>query len=99
MRPFGKFDFGNQLGLHEMNFSQPADLAVKRIPGRLQRLERCEHFLERLVIEAGAGLANMDQSFLLVVESEDERAKIFAAAFGIGVATDDAFLALCDLDF
>jgi hypothetical protein len=33
------------------------------------------------------------------VQAEDERAEILAAALRIGVASDDAFLTLCDLDF
>src|SRR6202051_3854638 len=49
--------------------------------------------------EAGACLSNMNQPSLPVVESKNKSAEIFAAAFGIGVASDDALLALRDFNF
>ena len=98
MSPLGELDFGNQFRTHEVNFSQAADLAVERILLRLERLQSQEDFFERFLIEAGAGLANVNQASTRVVQAEDKRAEIFATALRIGVASNDAFLALRDLD-
>ena len=98
MSPLGKLDFSDKFRTHEVNFSQSADLAVKRILFRLERLQTSEDFMERLLIEAGPHLANVNQASLLVLQAEDERTEIFAAALRIGVASDDALLTLRDFD-
>src|ERR1700686_4512733 len=51
------------------------------------------------MIEAGACLPNIKQSSLPVVEPKNKRAEIFPGALGIGVASDDALLALRDFNF
>ena len=81
-----------------MNFSQSADVTVKRILLRLERLQAREDLLERLLIEARARLAHVNEASLLVVQAKDKRAEIFAAALRVGVASDDTFLALRDFD-
>src|SRR6266851_5463258 len=97
--PLGKLNFGDKFGTHELNFSQSADLAVKRILFRVERLQASKDFFERLLIEAGAHLADVNEAPLLVVQAEHERTEIFAAALRIGIASDDALLTLRDFDF
>src|SRR5260370_989914 len=97
--PLGKLNFGDKSRAHELNFPQSANLAVKRILFRLKRLQASKHFLKRLVIEAGAHLANVNQAPLPVVQAEHEGAEIFPAALRIGIASDDALLTLRDFDF
>src|SRR5216683_4399144 len=97
--PLGKLNFGDKFRAHELNFPQSANLAVKRILFRLERLQTTKYFPKRLVIETSANLSDMNESSLLVVQTKDQRAEIFAAALRIGVASDDALLTLGNFDF
>src|SRR5882762_2472934 len=97
--PLGEFDFRHKFRTHKVNFSQSANLAVKRILFRLERLQASKHFFKRLVIETSAHLSNVNQPSLLVMQAEGQRAEILAASLGIGVASDDALLTLRDFDF
>src|SRR5271170_6910493 len=99
MGPFRELDFGYGFRTHELDFLQSANLAVKRILFRLDRLQAIVDFFERVLIESRANLADANQVFFLVVKAEDKRAKVFAATFGVGIASDDAFLALRDFYF
>src|SRR6202790_325845 len=99
MSPLGKFNFRHKFRPHELNFSQSANLAIKRILFRFERLQASKYFFERLVIKASANLSDVNEPALLVVQAENQRAEIFAAALRIGVASDDALLTLRDFDF
>ena len=67
MSPLGKLDFGNKLRMHQLNLSQSANLAIKRILLRLKRLQATEHFLEHLLIKPRAHLPNVNQPFLRII--------------------------------
>ncbi len=97
--PLGKLDFGDKFRAHKKNFSQSANLAVKRILFRLERLQESEDLFERLLIEARAHLPDVNEAPLPVIQPKHQRAEIFAAAFGRSIASDDALLALRDFYF
>ena len=99
MSPLGELDFRHKLRTHKLHFSQSADLAIKRILFRLQRLQASKHFFKRLVIETSANLSDVNEPSFPVVQAKHQRAKIFAAALRIGIASDDALLTLRDFDF
>src|SRR6266851_4752083 len=86
--PLRELDFGDEYRLHELNFSQSADLTVERILFCLEWLQARVDFFERVVIKACANLTDVNQPLFLVVQAEHERAEIFAAAFRIGIASD-----------
>src|SRR5664280_1440280 len=96
--PLGELDFSNQFRLYEMNAA-----GALRLPeewGSLHRkfFEFLPHRGMGFVAKAGAGLTDGDQAALVVIETEDKRSEVLAAALGIGVAADDTFLPLRDLD-
>src|SRR6266481_6139287 len=97
--PLGKLNFRNKLRTDKLNFPQSTNLSIKRTPFRLKRLQASKHFFKRLVIKASAHLSDVNKPSFLVVQAKHQRAKIFAAALRIGVASDDALLTLRDFDF
>src|ERR1039458_6307770 len=99
MSPLGKLDFSDKQRTNKLNITQSANLAIKRILFRLERLHSSKHFLERLVVESGSNLPHVHQPELPIVQAKHERAKIFSAALRIGVASDNALLTLRDFYF
>ncbi len=67
MSPLGELNLRNKFRAHELNFSQSADLAVKRILFRLKRLQASKHLLKGRMIETSANLSDMNEASLLVV--------------------------------
>src|SRR5260370_12799419 len=83
MSPLGKLDFRDKLRTDKLNFSQSADLAVKRILFRLDRLQTTKYFLKRLVIVTSANLSDLNESSLLVVQPKHQRAQLFPSPLRI----------------
>src|SRR5690242_9746234 len=80
---------------------QPAvalDLTEERVVRDLQRLKALPHVFVGFPGKATACLPHRDKALLVVVESEHQGAEVLARAAGIGVAADDALLALYDFD-
>ena len=71
---------------------------LRRVGLGFEWMDPFVYFLQSFLVEAGADLAHVDEVSALVVESEDERSKILAATFRIGVAPDHALLALRDFN-
>ena len=67
--PLRKLDFSDNFGTHELNLSQSADLAIKRILFRLERLQAREDFFERSLVKAGADLANVNETPLMSIQN------------------------------
>ena len=58
--PLRKLNFSDKFRTHELDFSQSSERPIEWILFRLKRLQSSEHFLQRLVIEAGASLPHVD---------------------------------------
>jgi hypothetical protein len=94
IRPFGKADLGDQLGLDPMVLAprdrarrEGADVGVEGFQFR-------RDVAQALRIEAAADVARVAQHAFLVVGAQQQRADAGARTLGVGVAGDHEFLAL-----
>src|SRR5437660_8533666 len=63
-----------------------------------QLIKPFAHFRERLLIESGAGVTDVNQ-IAIVVDPQENGAKTLPATLGLGKAADHCFLAHMSLDF
>src|SRR5262249_10525234 len=87
-RPLGKTNLAHEPGLDPVLPAPGRTSSRKRRRGARQRTELLDDERERLVVEAGAHLRDVDELAVLV-ESEVERAEMSTRALGHGVAADD----------
>src|SRR6266571_524702 len=71
---------------------------MERVGLGFEGMEPFVYFLESFLVEAGTGLAYVDEMSALLVETEHQRSEMLTATFRIGVAANHAFLALRDLN-
>jgi hypothetical protein len=63
-----------------------------------KRLQSAPQPLQLRLLDAGAGAAGIDKPAVWIVVGEQQRAEPWPAAFGIGPADDDKFLAVKAFD-
>ena len=98
MGPVGELDFRDQLGLRIVDTSVALNFPEEGITICLECLQAFPHRGMGFCGETAARLANGNQSPLIVIKPEHDRAKAFPRAARLGVSTDYTFLPADNLD-
>src|SRR5690242_2110960 len=95
-RPFREFDLSDQLRPDPVRSLVRLRLRRKRTLRRFKRPEALHHALELAVVEAGAGVAGVDER-VAFIHAQQEGAEVFAGVARLGPAADDELLLVDDL--
>src|SRR6185295_10282851 len=97
-RPLGELDLRDQLGTDPVRALVGLRPLLERALLRLERLQELHHLCQLLLVEAGAGVAGIDQVGAFV-DAEQQRAEVRARAARLGPAADDELLLANELQF
>ncbi len=97
-RPFGELDLADQIRPSPVRAAATVGRDLVEGHGRKRAVVQQPAYVQGdFIVEAGADLAGIDQLFLGII-AQQERSDPSPAAFRLGKAADDEFLALVALD-
>src|SRR4051812_1271399 len=81
-----------------MDAPRGVHFVAERVGRGRERLEELPEIAVGALVESRTGLPHVHESPAVVIESENDRAEVFAAPLWLGVPGDHALLLLSDLD-